>query len=118
MERGYLFCNDQASVPSAEMAVLRSLDMGQFCSAFLTLASKTSLVIPGTLPVTVKCDLVTAPFSKVMSQRVSRDSGVNPASPNMNVSFMVKQPAWAAATNSSGFVPTPSANLELYEYWV
>jgi hypothetical protein len=31
---------------------------------------------------------------------------------------MVKQPAWAAATSSSGLVPIPSSNRELNEYCV
>ncbi len=30
----------------------------------------------------------------------------------------MKQPACAAATNSSGFVPTPSSKREPNEYWV
>jgi hypothetical protein len=34
----------------------------------------------------------------------------------MKLSFMAKHPAWAAATNSSGFVPVPCSNLEVYEY--
>jgi hypothetical protein len=59
-----------------------------------------------------------APFSKVMEQVVSMDSGVNPAAPSTNASFMLKHPECAAATNSSGFVPVPCSNLERYEYWV
>ena len=31
---------------------------------------------------------------------------------------MVKQPAWAAAISSSGFVPTPSSKRDLNEYCV
>ena len=68
--------------------------------------------------ITIRWDLVTEPFSNVISHLVSRFSGVNPASPKTKLSFIVKQPACAAATNSSGFVPTPSAKRELNEYCV
>lgn len=49
---------------------------------------------------------------------VSRLSAVKPASFSTKLSFIVKQPAWAAAMSSSGLVPMPSANRELNEYWV
>src|SRR5687767_4074478 len=59
-----------------------------------------------------------APLSSVMAQSVVISSGLKPASPSTKLSFMLKHPAWAAAMSSSGFVPTPSANRELKEYWV
>src|SRR6266446_3718937 len=44
----------------------------------------------------------------VNTASVSIASAVNPALLSMNDSAMVKQPACAAAINSSGFVPLPS----------
>ena len=46
-------------------------------------------------------------FSNVIVQIVSRLSAVSPASPNCAESAIVKQPACAAASSSSGLVPLP-----------
>src|SRR5947208_871954 len=48
---------------------------------------------------------------------VSRSAG-KPASPSCLESAIVKQPAWAAAISSSGFVSTPSPKRERNEYGV
>ncbi len=45
-------------------------------------------------------------------------SAVIPALPNCPDSAMEKQPACAAAINSSGLVPLPSSKRVLKEYWV
>jgi hypothetical protein len=45
-------------------------------------------------------------------------SAVIPAAPNCPDSAIEKQPACAAASNSSGFVPTPFSNRVLNEYCV
>src|SRR6185503_3072375 len=65
--------------------------------------------IPATLKVVVS-------RSKVAS--VSRSPGVKPAWLKPKLTAIVKQPACAAAINSSGLVPTPSAKRVLNEYWV
>ena len=53
-----------------------------------------------------------------MLQTVSSSSGMKPAPERLKLNFIVKQPACAAAINSSGFVPMPSANRVLNEYCV
>src|SRR3954454_7002380 len=49
---------------------------------------------------------------------VDSSSGVNPAAPRKADSAIVKQPAWAAAINSSGFVPMPFSKRAENEYCV
>jgi hypothetical protein len=49
---------------------------------------------------------------------VSILSGVNPAAPNTKLNFIEKQPACAAAINSSGLVPFTSSNLVWYDMGV
>src|SRR5687768_16177017 len=92
--------------------------MGQFFFASSAQASNFSLVIPGTFAFNDNCDCVTVPSSMVTVHSVVISCGVNPASPNTKLNFMLKHPECAAATSSSGFVPVPSANLELNEYCV
>src|SRR5262245_9282693 len=46
------------------------------------------------------------------------DSGTRPALPSSAESAIEKHPAWAAAINSSGFVPVPLSNRVQNEYWV
>src|SRR6476659_6299200 len=55
-------------------------------------------------------------LSKVTVAFVSSFSGVNPALPNCAESAIVKQLAWAAAINSSGFVPFPFSKRVPNEY--
>src|SRR5690242_4885981 len=81
-----------AKLASEVMVVFSNFEIGQFFSASFTHSSNFSLLIPGTVPFTIRCDLVTEPFSNVISHLVSRFSGVNPASPKTKLSFIVKQP--------------------------
>src|SRR5450755_4407910 len=55
-------------------------------------------------------------LSRVTVAVVSSFSAVNPTAPSCPESAMVKQPACAAASNSSGLVPTPFSNRVLNEY--
>src|SRR5207249_3096846 len=57
-------------------------------------------------------------FSSEMVAVVSSLHAVIPAFPNCPESAMVKQPACAAASNSSGLVPVPFSNRALKEYGV
>src|SRR5262249_6950515 len=57
-------------------------------------------------------------LSNVTVAVVDNFSGVRPALPNCAESAMVKQPAWAAAISSSGFVPFPFSNRVENEYGV
>lgn len=110
-----------ASVAVCVMAVDVSVcEIGQVFAAVATHSWNLSLSIPGTFAVTMRCDASIRPFSRfrVTSQRVSRLSGVNPAAPSTKLSFIVKQPACAAATSSSGLVPTPSSKRLENEYCV
>ena len=90
--------------------------MGQFNFASVAHSWNFAASIPGTLALRSSTEDVIAPLSSVMVQVVSIDSGVNPAAPRTNASFMLKQPECAAATSSSGFVPIPCSNLDKYEY--
>ena len=56
--------------------------------------------------------------SIVSRASVSMAVAVKPALLSVNDSAIVKQPAWAAAMSSSGFVPLPSPNRALNEYGV
>ena len=99
------------------ISVFSNLEIGQFDLASSAASAKLSAVAPGTLAVTSKCALVIAPLSKVIVQVVFIASGVRSLVPNTKLSFILKQPACAAATSSSGFVPIPSAKRVLHEYW-
>src|SRR5882672_4709081 len=57
-------------------------------------------------------------LSNVIVAVVSSFSAVNPAAPSCPERAIVKQPACAAASNSSGLVPTPFSNRVLKEYCV
>src|SRR5579862_9123787 len=57
-------------------------------------------------------------FSSEIVHFVSNFVAVNPAAPSCPDSAIVKHPACAAASNSSGFVPTPFSNRVLNEYCV
>src|SRR5579871_1821457 len=56
-------------------------------------------------------------FSNVRLAVVSMLSGVMPALPSCAESAMLKQPACAAAINSSGLVPRPFSKRVENEYW-
>src|SRR5258708_8951373 len=57
-------------------------------------------------------------LSRVMVAVVSNFCAVMPAPPSCAESAMVKQPAWAAASSSSGLVPMPLSKREWKEYGV
>src|ERR1043166_6539928 len=88
---------------------LSSLEIGQPSLAFLAASSNLALSAPGIFTFTCRWDEVTAKpessFSSVTVAVVSMDWAVIPALPSWAESAMLKQPAWAAAINSSGFVP-------------
>ncbi len=69
-----------------------------------------------------RCDSVTVgpvgSISNVTVAVVAMDSGLKPALPSSDENAIEKQPAWAAAINSSGFVPTPFSKRVLNEYCV
>src|SRR5262249_20608887 len=77
---------------------------------------------PGIFAITSKCTDVTVKPASVFSSVTAADVrmlwAVMPAFPSWPDSAIEKQPAWAAAINSSGFVPLPSSNRVLNEYWV
>src|SRR6185503_17467795 len=78
---------------SIVISILRAFDIGQLALAFSAHSSYFSLLIPGTLAFTSRCDCVITPFSRETVDVVSITSGINPASPNRKLSFMLKQPA-------------------------
>jgi len=89
--------------------MLSALDTGHSFFDFSAHSRKRSLLMPGILAFTTKCDSVILLSSNVTVDVVIISSGVNPASPNKKLSLIVKQPACAAAINSSGFVPFSSS---------
>lgn len=109
-----------AYTKAASMVILvfSSLEIGQFASASFANSANFSASRPGTLAFTSRWLSTIAPFSKVMVHLVSMLPGVRPAPEMMKLSFMVKQPAWAAAISSSGLVPAPSSKRLLKEYGV
>src|ERR1035437_6381174 len=99
------------SLASSVISVLlaKSFEIGHPALASAAALAKTSGVAPGTLAVVVSAMRVTAkPPSTLPSETaawVSIFVGVSPAPPNSAPSAMEKQPACAAAINSSGVVP-------------
>src|SRR5476649_278487 len=78
--------------------------------------------MPGIFAVMSKCDSVTVKPASVLSSVivavVLMELGVKPALPSSAENAIEKQPACAAAINSSGFVPTPFSKRVLNEYCV
>src|SRR5581483_1025200 len=101
---------------------LNSLEIGQPSLAFLAACSNLALSAPGIFTLTCRCDEVTAKpessFSSVTVAVVSMDWAVIPALPSLAERAMLKQPAWAAAINSSGFVPGCDSKRVAKEYGV
>src|ERR1035437_2125030 len=94
--------------------IFNILDIKQFFSASFVTAENSSAVIPGTAPVIDKWTVVIFKPSNVTAALVSNDFGGNPFLVKMAATDIVKQPACAAPSNSSGFVPfSPSSNLVL-----
>ena len=94
--------------------------MGQPALAAAVAFSQAAASALGTFPFTDKWTPVTvqpaSTFSIVTVAVVARFSATRFAAPNCPERAMVKQPAWAAAISSSGFVPFPFSNLVLNEY--
>src|SRR6266550_3485609 len=97
-------------------------EMGQPAFASCAAFSNAALSAPGIFAVTSRWTFVivkpASSFSSVTAAVVSRLSGVMPAFPSCAESAIVKQPACAAAINSSGFVPAPFSNRVENEYCV
>src|SRR5690348_10834476 len=102
------------------IVVLSRREIGQPALAASVALSHAALSAFGTLPLTDKWIPVTvqpaSTFSMVTAAVVANRSAVRFAAPNCPDSAIVKQPAWAAAISSSGFVPFPFSNLVLNEY--
>src|SRR2546423_4945200 len=105
-----------------EISALKSLETGQPVSAALTAASNLALSAPGTRATRSRWLLVmeneSPTFSRLTVAVVSSFWAVKPALPSCAESAMVKQPAWAAASSSSGLGPTPFSKRALKEYCV
>src|SRR5262245_53614305 len=99
-----------------------SLEIGQPSFAFLAACSNLALSPPGIFTRTCKCTEVIAKpdssFSRVTAAVVSMDCAVIPALPSWAERAMLKHPAWAAATSSSGLVPGCDSNRVAKEYGV
>src|SRR5256884_516810 len=104
------------------ISALNSFETGQPVSAFFTAVSNFAWSAPGMCATRSKWLFVMAKpsgsFSSEMVAVVSSLLAVIPAFPNCPESAMVKQPACAAASNSSGLVPVPFSNRALKEYGV
>src|SRR5215472_6604011 len=99
-----------------------SFEIGQPSLAFLAASLNLAWSAPGIFTFTCRCDEVTAKpvssFSSVTVAVVSMDCAVIPALPSWAERAMLKQPAWAAAINSSGLVPGCDSKRVAKEYGV
>src|SRR5262249_43970185 len=104
------------------IVVLSRREIGHPVLAASVAFSQAALSALGTFPLTSNMILVTvhpaSSLSNVTVAVVSSFSGVKPAFPNCADSAIAKQPACAAAINSSGLVPFPLSDLVENEYWV
>src|ERR1700722_4571025 len=104
------------------ISALKSFETGQPVSAAFTAASNFALSAPGMVATTSRWLLVmekpSPTLSSVIVAGVSSFPAVIPAPPSCAESAMVKHPAWAAASSSSGLVPTPFSKRVLKEYCV
>src|SRR5881409_575143 len=96
------------------MSALRSREIGHPFSAALAAVWNFAGSAPGTFAATSRwMDLTVQPASVLSKSRVafvSMRSGRYPARSSSPDRAIEKQPAWAAATSSSGFVPGVSPN--------
>src|SRR5215831_14014054 len=99
-----------------------TFDTGQPFSAASAYFWNVAASAPGTLPTTSRWLAVIvhpeSSFSMVRVTFVLMLVGVRFAPPNCAESAIEKHAAWAAAINSSGFVPGASSNLVRKEYCV
>src|SRR5690606_9976604 len=93
---------------------------GQFCFAASAYSRNVASSIPGTRPCVASSTRVIAKpspaFSRCTLAVVSIRSGWSPARDSPAESAIEKQPACAAASSSSGFVPCPSSKRDANEY--
>src|SRR5258708_557959 len=105
-----------------EISALNWLETGQPVSAPLTAASNLALAALGIGASRSRWRVVmekpSPTFSSEIVQVVSSFEAIMPASPSCLESAIVKQPAWAAASSSSGLVPTPFSKRVENEYCV
>src|SRR5690606_19228246 len=101
-------------------APANSFDTGQFCFAASAYSRNVASSIPGTRPCVASSTRVIAKpspaFSRCTLAVVSIRSGWSPARDSPAESAIEKQPACAAASSSSGFVPCPSSKRDANEY--
>src|SRR5215467_8411061 len=104
------------------ISALKSFETGQPVSAAFTAASNLALSAPGTCATRSRWLFVIANpsgnFSSEIVAVVSSLLAVMPALPNCADSAIVKHPACAAASSSSGLVPIPFSKRVLKEYCV
>src|SRR2546427_6296284 len=112
----------QSNFASIVMFALSKREMGQPALAALAISMALALSAPGIFALTFRCECVTVHPASVLSNVtvavVWMDSGVRPALPNSAANAIEKQPAWAAAMSSSGFVPAPLSKRVEKEYCV
>src|SRR5271157_506465 len=122
MESRSVSNRQEISLASIVIFAFSTCETGQPVSAALAASSNFALSAPGIFTVTSRCEEVmekpASVLSNVIVAVVSMLSAVIPALPNCADSAMLKQPAWAAAMSSSGFVPMPFSKRVLKEYWV
>src|SRR5687767_12103450 len=112
------FHEHYANEASSVISIFNALLTGQVVLASSAHSLNFSSLIPGMLAFSTRWELLITPSSRLTVEVTSRESGVKPAPPRIKLNFMAKQPECAAAINSSGLVPTPSSNRDLYEYCV
>src|SRR5688500_7370219 len=104
------------------MSALSTRETGQYAFASFAICSNFEASIPGTQPVRSRwiALIVQLPSTcyKESAAFVDNSCGVNPERPRNAESAIVKQPACAAAINSSGFVPGAFSNRVVNEYGV
>src|ERR1043165_4387020 len=111
-----------SSFASSEIFAFNKREIGQPAFAPFEIVVNFAWSMPGIFAVISRCDSVTVKpasvFSMVTVAVVLMDVGVKPALPSSAENAIEKQPAWAAAMSSSGFVPTPFSKRVLKDYCV
>src|SRR5947208_1848611 len=114
--------NQPSSFAAIVIFAFNRREMGQPAFVVCAAASNRARSAPGTFATTSRWISVTVqPASSrsiVKAAAVAIESGVRPPWPNSADSAIEKQPACAAAINSSGFVPRPFSKRVLNEYCV
>src|SRR5438034_3014444 len=114
--------NQLSSFAARVIFAFNKREIGQPAFAVCAAASNRARSAPGTFATTSRWISVTVqPASSrsiVKAAAVAIESGVRPPLPSSADSAIEKQPACAAAINSSGFVPRPFSKRVLNEYCV